>query len=147
MKKKVTNSDELAAAIAELELKSAAQKVDMQETFAAVSENLKPLNLVKNGVRSVFSGEHKEDILNALIGLGSGFLSRRLILGKSNGIMGKTVGKAIQWGMAGLVSKNAEKIKEKAGELIDRFFKKNKRTNQTPASHAEGIELKAQSRR
>jgi hypothetical protein len=147
MKKKVTNSDELEAAIAELELKAAAQKMDLQETFSAVSENLKPLNLVKNGVRSVFSGEHKEDILNALIGLGSGFLSRRLILGKSTGIMGKTVGKAIQWGMAGLVSKNAEKIKEKAGELIDRFFKKNKRPGQTPASQAERIELKAQSRR
>jgi hypothetical protein len=147
MKKKVTKSDELEAAIAELELKAAAQKMDIQETFTAVSENLKPLNLVKSGVRSVFSGEHKEDILNALIGLGSGFLSRRLILGKSNGIIGKTVGKAIQWGMAGLVSKNAEKIKEKAGELIDRFFRKNKRPSQTPASHVEGIELKAQSRR
>ena len=147
MKKKVTNSDELEAAIAELELKAAAQKIDIQETFTAVSENLKPLNLVKNGVRSVFSGEHKEDILNALIGLGSGFLSRRLILGKSTGIMGKTVGKAIQWGMAGLVSKNAEKIKEKAGELIDRFFKKKKQhTSSAPASHFDGLEVKARSR-
>lgn len=142
-----TNSDELAAAIAELELKAAAQKMDMEETFAAVSENLKPLNLVKNGVRSVFSGEHKEDVFNALIGLGSGFLSRRLLLGKSNGIVGKTVGKAIQWGMAGLVSKNAEKIKEKAGDLIDRFFKKNKPASRhTPASHNESLELKAPGR-
>jgi hypothetical protein len=144
MKKKVTNSDELAAAIAELELRAAAQKQDIQETFMAVSENLRPLNLVKNGFRSVFSGEHKEDILNALIGLGSGFLSRRLILGRSTGFMGKTVGKAIQWGMAGLVSKNAEKIKEKAGELIDRFFRKNKsQTNHSPASEAERLKLKA----
>ena len=78
---------------------------------------------MKSGVRSVFSAEHKEELFNGLIGLGSGFLSRKLILGKTNGFVGKTVGKAIQWGMAGLVSKNAEKIKEKAGELIDRLFK------------------------
>ena len=39
MKKTLTNSDELAKAIAELELKAAAQKRDIQETFAAVSEN------------------------------------------------------------------------------------------------------------
>jgi len=82
------------------------------------------MNLVKSGFRSVFTGEHKGDVLNALLGLGSGFLSRKLILGKANGFVGKTVGKAIQWGMAGIVSKNADKIKEKAGEIIDRLFKK-----------------------
>ncbi|HEY2649629.1 MAG TPA: hypothetical protein VGI38_10560 [Puia sp.] len=126
MKKSITNCEELSEAIAELELKAAAQKRDIQETFRAVSENLKPLNLVKNGFRSVFSGEHKEDLVNALLGLGSGFLSRKLILGKTNGFVGKTIGKAIQWGMAGLVSNNAEKIKEKAGGIIDRLFKKRR---------------------
>jgi hypothetical protein len=126
MKKTITNSEELAEAIAALELKSAAQKRDIEQTFAAVSESLKPLNLVKNGFRSVLSGEHKEDLFNALIGLGSGFISRKLLIGKSSGFLGKTVGKAIQWGMTGLVSKNADKIKEKAGGIIDRFFKKRK---------------------
>jgi hypothetical protein len=129
MKKTITNSEELSEAIAALELKAAAQKREIGETFTAVSESLKPVNLVKNGFRSVFSGEHKEDIFNALIGLGSGFLSRKLIIGKSSGFVGKTVGKAIQWGMAGLVSKNAEKIKEKAGGIIDRLFKKRKDTS------------------
>jgi hypothetical protein len=123
MKKPITNSEELAEAIAALELKAKAQRRDLEETFSAVSENLKPLNLVKNGLRSVFSGEHKGELFNALIGLGSGLLSRKLILGKTSGFVGKTVGKAIQWGMAGLVSQNAEKIKEKAGGIIDRLFK------------------------
>src|ERR1700710_57339 len=111
MKKSITNSEELEVAIAALELKAAAQKREIAETFSVVSENLKPLNLVKNGFRSVFSSEHKGDLFNALIGLGSGLLSRKLILGRTSGFLGKTVGKAIQWGMAGLVSKNAEKIK------------------------------------
>jgi hypothetical protein len=126
MIRKVKNRDDLTLAIAELELKAAVQKKEIQETFIAVSENLKPVNLIKNGVRSVFSGEHKEELVNVLIGLGTGILSRKLILGRTSGFVGKTVGKAIQWGMAGLVSKNAEKIKEKAGELIDKIFHKHK---------------------
>jgi len=134
MKQKAKNADDLARAIAELELRAAAQKRDIQETFEAVSENLTPLSLVKSGVQSVFSGEHKEEIFNVLIGLGTGILSRRLILGNSNGFIGKTIGKAIQWGMTGLVSKNAEKIKEKAGDLIDRIFKRHKPgSNHSPA--------------
>jgi hypothetical protein len=124
MKKTVTNSEELAEAIAELELKAAGQKREVEEAFGVVTENFKPLNLMKHSLHSVFSGENKGDLLNALLGLGSGFLSRKLIIGKSKGFLGKTVGKAIQWGMAGIVSKNADKIKEKAGSIIDRLFKK-----------------------
>ena len=124
MKKSIRNSEELTDAIAALELKAIVQKREIEECFHLVEEEFKPVNLVKNGFRSVFSGENKGDLLNALLGLGSGVLSRKLLLGKSSGFIGKTVGKAIQWGMAGLVSKNAEKIKEKAGGIIDRLFRK-----------------------
>jgi hypothetical protein len=142
MIRKVKNTDDLALAIAELELKAAVQKKDLQESFIAVSENLRPVNLIKNGVRSVFSGEHKEELVNVLIGLGTGILSRKLILGRTSGFVGKTVGKAIQWGMAGLVSKNAEKIKEKAGELIDKIFHKHKPgSNHSPAPDEKRISL------
>jgi hypothetical protein len=126
MKKKVTNAEELSEAIAELELKAAAQKKNIQEIFADLSEKLKPVNLIRNTTRAVFSDIHKEDVWNALIGVGTGILSRRLILGRTRGLIGKTLGRAVQWGMAALVSKNAEKIKEKAGEWIDMIFKSHK---------------------
>jgi hypothetical protein len=133
--KKVNKSTELQESIAALELKAAKQKKDLQETFAVVLENFKPLNLVKSGVRSVFSGENKEDLFNILLGLSSGFLGRKMLIGKSSGLVGKTVGRAIQWGMAGLVSKNAETIKEKAGLLIDKLFRKHKpESNHVPVS-------------
>jgi hypothetical protein len=132
MKKKFNNADDLAQAIAELELKEAVQKKDIQETFSVVSENLKPLNLVRNGVRSVFSEEHRGDLIKALFGLGTGMLSRKLLFGRTKGFLGKTVGKAVEWGIAGLVSNNAERIKEKAGVWIDKIFKKKPYSNHTP---------------
>ena len=134
MKRTVKNVDDLARAIAELELIAAAQKKDIQETFEEITESLTPLNLIKDGARYIFSGKNKENLFNVLIGLGTGFLSRKLLLGKSHGFVGRTLGKAVQYGMAGVVSQNAEKIKEKAGEWIDRIFKKNKSgSNHTPA--------------
>jgi hypothetical protein len=136
--KKPKNAADLQDAIRALEIKGLAQEKDIQETFTTISENLKPLNLVKSGVRSVFSGENKEDLFNVLLGIGSGFLGRKLLIGKVNGVVGKTLGRAIQWGMAGLVSKNADTIKEKAGSLIDKVFKKHKpSTNHTPVSPTE----------
>ena len=126
MYKKPENAEDLSRAIADLELVAAGQKREMEKTFAIVSENLKPANLVKSGVRSVLSGTHNDELVNILIGLGTGFISRKLILGKPHGFLGKTMGKALQWGMAGLVSKNAESIKEKAGQVIDWVFRKTK---------------------
>jgi|GEM_PF-222263 hypothetical protein len=132
MKPKVTNAAELDQAIEDLKKKSARQKIEMQEAFHEVTQSLKPANLVKNGMRSVLGGEGKTDILNALIGIGSGMLGRKLLIGRSSGIVKKTLGKVVQWGMAGIISRNAEKIKEKAGEIIDKVFKKH--NSHPPAS-------------
>ena len=126
VKVKLRHGDELTKRIAELEAKASHQKLELKETFDNVIERMKPMNLMRSGIKSVFTREHNGDILNAVIGLCSGFLSRKLILGKSTGFVSKTIGKAIQWGMAGIVSKNAEKIKDKAGQLIDKLLKKTK---------------------
>ncbi len=47
--KRIKNADDLARAIAELELKAAVQKKDIQETFEEITESLNPVNLVKAG--------------------------------------------------------------------------------------------------
>jgi hypothetical protein len=134
MKRKITNGIELEEAIAELEKKAAGQKREIQESLAELSESLKPFNIAKESARYVFSGKNRESLVNVLIGLGTGFLSRKLLLGNTHGVVGKTLGKAVQYGMAGVISQNAEKIKEKAGEWIDRLFKRNKsQSNHTPA--------------
>lgn len=140
--KKINNAAELDQAIAELEHKAAFQKKDIQETFASVAESLKPMNLLKSGFRSVIHSGNKEDIFNVLLGLGSGFLGRKLLLGKTRGVVGKTLGQAVQWGVTGLISKNAEAIKEKAGIWIDKLFKKkhtgsNHTPTQTPSRTPE----------
>lgn len=134
MKRPVKNSDNLAEVIAELELKASAQKREVHEAWLEVSENLSTGNLLKTGARFLFSSKNKEELVNILIGLGTGFLSRKLLIGKSRSFLGKTLGKAVQYGMAGVVSQNAEKIKEKAGEWIDWIFKRTKSgSNHSPA--------------
>ena len=74
-----------------------------------------------------------------MVGLGTGVLSRKLLFGKGKGILGKAVGKAMEWGIAGLVSNNAEKIKEKAGALIDKIFRKKSGSNHTPEADRNSL--------
>ena len=83
--KKINNAADLDKAIAELEQKAALQKKDIQETFATVSENLKPMNLVKSGFRSVLNTGTKEDILNVLLGVGFGLPGPETFIGENKG--------------------------------------------------------------
>ena len=142
MYKKPETVEDLSGAIAELERISAAQKREIQKTFDIVSENLRPANLFKSGMRSILSGTSSSDLINILIGICTGFLSRKLIVGKPHGFVGKSVAKALQWGMTGLVSKNADAIKEKAAHIIDRIFKRHKNTdNHIPPKVESKIKL------
>jgi|SRR5450432_1026830 len=122
----ITNVAQLHSTIAELQNKAYAQERDIAENFKSVTESLKIQNIVKHSLGSLFKGQDKENIVNILLGLTSGFISRKLLLGKTGGLIGKNLGRVIQWGVAGLVSKNADKIKEKSSEIIDKYFKKSK---------------------
>ena len=118
----INNSNSLKAAIRQLELKQAEQKEAVIEQFYETYESLKPLNIVKNEFKrltgTINSSDTKNNIVNAVIGLGVGFLTRRLFIGGSHNIFKKLFGTAVQMGVTRLVSANADKIKEKGMELL-----------------------------
>jgi len=127
MKRPITTETELNEAIARLEKKADFQKQELKDHFAATMENMKPLNLIKHGLQSAFSGENKQDLLKAAIGVGSGILGRRLLVGKAGStVLRKIIGAALEFGVVGVIAKNAERIKEKGSELIDKIFHKKK---------------------
>jgi len=126
--KQITTAQELHEAIEELEQRKTEQLHALEHNFSELVENLKPANLIKNTLHNAFSSDDsKKNLLKTVIGLGTGFLSRKLIIGKSVGLLRKALGAAVEFGVAGLVAKNAEKIKEKGSSFINKIFKKNKR--------------------
>ncbi len=123
----VTNIEELNTAIAELELKAEQQKEQMLTSFDGVKESLKPMNLLKQTVHSTFSPDKKSDLVGTALGLGSGLLGRKLLFGSSSGILGKLLGAAVEFGLGGIVAKNADRIKEKGSEWLDHFLPRKKK--------------------
>jgi len=117
----INNTSSLKAAIYQLEQKQIAQKEALVDTFHETYESLKPLNIIKNEFKRVVgSSETKHNLLNAAIGLGTGFLTKKLFLGGSTNIFKKLFGTAIEVGVAKLVSGNADKIIEKGQELKEK---------------------------
>src|SRR5882724_4953573 len=122
--KKITSAEELRDAIETLEQKKALQLLALEQQFSDIYENLTPANIIRNTLHNAFSSGAKNNIIGSIIGLGTGLLSKKLLVGKSVNIIRKIIGVAVEFGVAGLIAKNADKIKNKGSELIQKAFPK-----------------------
>lgn len=108
------------------------QKYDMdlellKEQFHVAYESLKPINLIKSLFHEVTaSPEIKNDMVSNVIGLGTGFISKKLLIDGSHNPAKRVLGTLIQFAVANLVSKHSDNIKTIGGNLLKYFFAKNK---------------------
>jgi hypothetical protein len=123
---KITTSAELKEAIIKLEYEQSMKGELIKEQFHQVIESLKPVNLIKNTFRDVTGSPFiRDNLLGSTVGLATGYLSRRLIVGASGGIIKKILGSVLQFGVSRIVARNPDAIKS-VGQRIGRIFGKKK---------------------
>ncbi len=117
----IINAAHLKMAILELEQKKLLQEQELVSQLHSTYNSLKPVNLLKSTLRDIGSEPNLgKNIFNALIGLGTGVISKKLVIGGSHNIFKKLMGVAVEFGVAGLVTKKGEVIKS----VIASTFKK-----------------------
>lgn len=115
----IDNTTDLVTAIKKLEQKRMLMEDELKDHFQNVLEGLKPANILKNTIQEVqASTPLKHNLLKVALGLGAGYFSRKLLVGKSAGILKKALGTALQFGITKLVAgKNEEKDKNDSGSV------------------------------
>lgn len=99
----------------------------LKNQFDVAYESIKPINLVKNLFHEVTaSPEIKNNLLSNLIGFGTGFISKKLLLGATHNPIKKVLGTLFEFAVANVASKHSDGIKTIGGNLFKRFFNKNK---------------------
>ncbi len=103
---KIANAIDLTTAIKRLERRRMIMEEDLKDEFHIMLESLKPANILRNTIHEVqASTELKHNILKVALGLGAGYFSRKLVIGKSAGIVKKVLGTALQYGITNFVAK------------------------------------------
>jgi len=119
----ITNTTDLSAAIKRLERRKMVMEEDLKDHFHLLLEDLKPTNILKNTLHELQeSTSLKHNLLKIALGLGAGYFSRKMIIGKSAGIVKKALGTALQYGIANFVAK-----KENNGEADEFGFQPKKK--------------------
>lgn len=99
----------------------------LKNQFDVAYESVKPINLIKNLVHSVTaSPEIKNDLLSNVIGFGTGFISKKILLGSLHNPVTKVLGTLFEFAVANVVSKHTVGIKTIGGNLLKHFLNKNK---------------------
>jgi len=102
----INSVSELETAIKRLERKKVLLEEEIKDDFHAVLQSLKPANILKNTIQEVQqSADLKHNLFKVALGVGAGYFSRKLVVGKSAGIVKKVLGAALQYGITNFVAK------------------------------------------
>ena len=123
----INTSEELQAAIQELELQQARHLILLKEQFEETRESFKLINIIKGTFKkAVSSSELKTDAVNAAIGFTTGILAKKLMIGKTINPFKKILGLVLEMTVANKVAKNADGIKSVGGSIFNMLFRKKK---------------------
>lgn len=115
--------DSLRQAINELEIRQKEEKILLKEQLVETYESLKPSNILTNIIKDLTSSENlKNEFINTAVAVTTGFITKKVIVGKSNSQALKLVGLALQFGITTLISKNYDTIKEVVAQFINRML-------------------------
>ena len=90
----------------------------LKEHFHRTYESLKPLNILKNTFKEIISvPDLKTNVVNAAIGITTGFVAKKVFTGKSHNPLTKLFGIILEMVVASKATKNADEIKS-IGSII-----------------------------
>ncbi len=123
--KSITTSADLKTAIRKLELQQAHELVLLKEAYIKTCESLKPVNIIKSSFKDLVAAPGlKTDVINAAIGLTTGIVAKKLMIGKTINPFKKLLGIIVEMAVAGTVAKNTDEIKAAGSAIFKRLFTK-----------------------
>jgi hypothetical protein len=121
--KKISPTVQLSEAILLLEADHAIKGQILKDQFLVTYESLKPINLIKSTLKEIATSPIIGDnVLGSIMGLATGYLSKKIVVGGSANPFRKLFGTLLQFGIANTVAKHPEIIRM-VGQYIAQFIR------------------------
>ncbi len=103
----------LEARIRELEKVQTRQMAELKISAVGIVESFSPSNMLKSALKDVVhSPDLRSTAINAVIGIGAGFLGKKIYVGNSRNLFKKITGSAVQFLIANFVRKKIPEMQE-----------------------------------
>lgn len=122
----ISSTASLRNAIQLLEAEQTARGILLKEQFLLTYESLKPVNIIKNTLKEVTSSPNLiNNIIGTTVGLATGYLSKKIVVGASANILRNLLGTVLQFGVTNVVSQHPDEIKSAGKSVFQLIFGKN----------------------
>lgn len=112
----IATKEDLARAIKDLETKQANELLLLRTQYQKTFEGLKPMNLIKGSFKDIVTApDLKKTVVNAAIGLTTGFITKKLLIGKTNNPLKKILGFIVELVVAKKVVEQVDEIRSSGG--------------------------------
>lgn len=123
----INNNKSLAEAIALLENVQRSEGNLLVQHFKFTVHSLNPLNMIKEKFNETISSPNlKNKIIQETIGLATGLLANKLVLGSSNNIVKKVLATVVQTGVSRLSVVDPKSIKKNGINFLQNVLSKMK---------------------
>jgi hypothetical protein len=121
----ITSVASLKNEILFLEADQAIKGQHLKEQFFITYESFKPGNFFKGSMNDIVSSPYLiENILGSLIGLATGFISKKLIVGKSGNIAKKLLGSTLQFVITNIFTQRPDLINSLGQFIVQKISRK-----------------------
>jgi hypothetical protein len=121
----ITSVASLKNEILLLEADQAFKGQQLKEQFFLTYESFKPGNFFKGSLGDIVSSPYLvENILGSAIGMATGFISKKLIVGKSGNIAKKVLGTALQFVITNVFTQRPDLINSFGHFIIQKISRK-----------------------
>jgi hypothetical protein len=123
----INSVEGLRNAIQLLEIEQKIKGDLLKKQVMVAYESLKPVNLIKNTLKDLFSSSFQgENISGIAAGLTGGYLLKKILIGRSGNPFKKILGSIIQFGVTNIIAQNSQLIKSFADAAFSRFRESKK---------------------
>ncbi|NVO18867.1 MAG: hypothetical protein HXX13_04155 [Bacteroidetes bacterium] len=121
----ITSVSDLKIAIQLLEVEQELKEQQLKEQVHFTYESLKPVNILRNTLHDLISSPSLvDDVLGTSLGLASGFLSKKIVIGTSANILRKIAGYVLQFFVTNTVSQHPDALKSLGKYIMEHLFRK-----------------------
>lgn len=118
----ITNSTQLRNAIALLEIEQSVDGELLRKQFQITYESLRPIKIIENTLKDIMTSPIiGKSILGTTLGIATGFLTKKIVVGSSVNIFRNLFGSFLQQGVSNLIAQNPEGIKSFGSFLIEKI--------------------------
>ena len=123
----ITSAAELKIAIQILEVEQEMKAQLLKEQFILAHDSIKPINLLKSTINDFVTSPYLIDnVLGGAVGLATGYISKKIVIGASGNLFRKLLGVVMQFGVTNVVAQHPDGIRSIGQYIYQHILPKKK---------------------